>query len=256
MEIEKPTTDLLPNVILNTFSNYPAQTDESARCDLMRKQWGVLLNYESLREGIRPANTFGAKEWVEHFGMYVGAEPPIPQEMHRALKQPCPFSSDGKTVEETHTITLIPNGLTLKILGEIVKAKCPKMGEESGYKFILSDLLTLGNSGKPYWMLMPKMILKGSRKMNFADQQRLVDLMGSGKYHAPSAIEAAASLLAEHARLGLCLFDEEQLTYTHCQDSYLGRQVIVGGFTPAGLCVNYHSYESSAAIGIAPVRRF
>lgn len=146
---------------------------------------------------------------------------------------------------------------TLKELGMLVKEKFPEMGDLSGYRCIWENAYGYGNESESYWILIRKDVLKESRGMNFSDQQELVEKKGQGKYQAPHAIEAAASLFMEyaHSKTRLLSDGEEEATFTNCLENYKGHQIQVGSYEPAGFHVEVNFCEENCFNGIAPVRR-
>ena len=68
-----------------------------------------------------------------------GVEPPLPPDIHQILASPCPIWP-GKTIQETHMLTLIPatvnnQPFTLKTLGELIKQ--PKTGPATQFKYFI-----------------------------------------------------------------------------------------------------------------------
>ena len=68
---------------------------------------------------------FGARDWIRYYGE-VEESPPLPPHIFKILMSSCLYW-EGKRVEETHLLTLIPetvNGapLTLNTLRELIKS--------------------------------------------------------------------------------------------------------------------------------------
>jgi hypothetical protein len=209
------------------------------------------------------AIAFGAAQWKEFMGADIGVEPPLPVEIRDILAEACPFSTDGKTVAETHLLMLIPetiNGesLNLNTLGKLFKAKFPAVGDDTGYRWIWDEIQkTAKNHGKSRWVLMTRDVIEGSRWKTFAEQRGLVAENGHNKYEVPSILEATACILLEYARsMGRTRLygDESSLTYTRCQENISGYQLLVGGFASAGLTVS-SDYFVLVSIGVAALRK-
>jgi hypothetical protein len=210
------------------------------------------------------AIAFGAAEWKEFMGADIGVEPPLPAVIGHILAEACPFSTDGKTVAETHLLMLIPetiNGepLNLNTLGKLFKAKFPTVGDDTGYGHIGPEILaTVKNHGKSRWVLMTRDVIEGSRNKAFAEQQALVAKKGHNKYEVPALLDATACILLEYARsMGQTrLYSDEPWTYTRCQENIDGYELIVGGFASAGLCVDSRNCFDRDNLGVAATRKF
>jgi hypothetical protein len=216
-----------------------------------------------------PAIAFGGAQWKEFMGADIGVEPPLPANIGDILAEPCLFSTDGKTVSETHLLMLIPetiNGepLNLNTLGKLFKKKFPTVGNDTGYGDILGLIqIAAENHGKSRWVLMTRDVIEGSRWKSRREHRALVAEKGQNLYEVPVALDAAACILLEYARSKgqTRLYGDRPWTYTRCQDNpeYF-RQLIVGGFsagrdwTPAGLWVNSDEGSSHSDIGVAAMR--
>ena len=191
---------------------------------------------------------FGPADWARYFGD-VGRVPPLPQEIGCILALPCPFWV-GKTIGETHLLTLIPatvggKRLTLDLLGELIQ-RPQGGGQKMLYEYYDADVKKEHGAkgvGSPYWLLMTKDVLPGSRNQTYAAQQALVarHAQASGRpYQLPCALEAAISVLMYHAKHGERLYTDNPWTFTRCQELVIGNYpVVVGGFGSAGLAVSF-----------------
>jgi hypothetical protein len=76
-------------------------------------------------------------------------------------------------------------------------------------------------------------------------------------YEIPTTPQAITCILAEYFRSKTRLFSDNPLTYTRCQEKVQGYHLVVGGFAPAGLDVDYHyriyDYDD---VGVAALRKF
>jgi hypothetical protein len=222
-----------------------------------------------------PQAAFGAKQWKEVMGVDVGAEPPLPPDIYAMLADRCPFANNGKRVEETHILMLIPqtiNGLPLNLqtFGELFKSKFPDVGNETGYRFVWHPILqNCLNQERSRWVLMTRDVLHSSRAKSYFKQKTLVENLGQKKYEIPSALEAVVCILMEFARGRgqpggqLRLLGNDPWTYTRCQDFVMGYRVIVSGFAPAslpgslpgGLVVQGEDGYNIARFGVAALRK-
>jgi hypothetical protein len=107
---------------------------------------------------------------------------------------------------------------------------------------------------------MTKDVLPDSRSKNYADQCKLVDTyLRKTKlpYAVPHALEAATSLFLEYVQSSVHLYSRAPWTYTSCQETVDGYQVVVGGFAPAGLFVSRSvGYSGTEGVGVGLVRQF
>ena len=240
-------------------------TEEVARLDTQRAEEEALSS-----QSVTPPRVFGAREWGLYFGE-VGEEPFLPSDIDEILNGPCPFW-EGKAVKDTHLLVLIPSTVagkpfSLDLLGELVKR--PKgRGRSTKYRFYDGDIQTaLGarSPGGSYWVLMTCDVLEGSRGKRYAVQRALIAAHARETglpYVLPSALEAATAILLHYVRSGERLYSDAPWTYTRCQELINGEYpVIVGGFSPGGLAVNYFYYchdssRDSDTRGVASLRKF
>ena len=197
-----------------------------------------------------PAIAFGAKQWRQFFGD-VGVEPPLPPDIDKILKSPCPFWPH-KRVEETHVLTLIParvNGqpFCLDLLGDLLQH--PKTGHKTQYGYYgdaVKAQIGQESPGRSYWILMSRDVLDGTREKTYKDQCVFLNQKrGSLPYEPPGMLEAATAILMEHVQSGAYLFGREPLTFTRCKEridsvSVGSNQLGVGGFDPSGVLVSYY----------------
>jgi hypothetical protein len=218
---------------------------------------------------IVPAIAFGRELWAQYLGD-VGEEPPLPSDIEKILKSPCPFFV-GKRVEETHLLTLIPktvNGkpLTLNSLEKLVKN--PKQGHPTQYR-VYWDKIRKQYGSQPlqrsYWILMTSDVIPGSRNKSHEIQAKLLN-EGSQKaqvmYEVPQLLETATSILMEYFRTGKTLYSDSNGTFTRCQEMVSQsptKKLVVGGFAPGtrfitgGLCLIRHLLLDSQ--GLAGLRK-
>ncbi len=212
---------------------------------------------EKAVETLIPPQAFGKALWATHFGD-IGIEPPLPPNIHTILESPCPFWP-GKKIKETHLLTLIPatiNGapLTLNKLEELIQN--PQQGHKAEYRYYNRDIKNEHGTtpvNQAYWVLMSRDVIPESRRKSYADQQQLV--AQHPHYQVPQAIEAAVCILMEFVVSGVRLYGHRPLTYTRCEQSFQGYQLIVGGLDAVGLIV-YSAYVDNDYTGVGALRKF
>ena len=192
-------------------------------------------------------HVFGKEDWERYFGP-IGDVPSFPGELYEILQGPCPIW-EGKCVQDTHLLTLIPasvNGrpLTLDTLSELVE-RPQGGGHATKYKYYNDAVKKEYGSQSPpqaTWTLMTKDVIPNSLNKIYKDQQELVKDLSSQAglpYEIPKALDAAVSILMHHVKSGERLYTDSPWTYTRCQESVnKGRwPVAIGGFAAGGLYV-------------------
>ena len=199
---------------------------------------------------------FGAKAWKEYFGVTVGSEPSLPENIEAILNSTAPFTLDGETtpqrIRDNHLLVLIPakvNGesYSLTKLGELVKRYFPGNGNKEGYRDYADDVRKQFGGASPsksYWLLLTRSVLSGSRE-SYSDQKAMIQKYSRQGYDLPSGLEAATGILLHYARHRERLFGDNSRskTYTRCTDTELvvGKwPIVVGGFGASGLGVHSH----------------
>ncbi|MBF5058757.1 putative nucleotidyltransferase substrate binding domain-containing protein [Candidatus Neptunochlamydia vexilliferae] len=212
-----------------------------------------------------PPMAFGPKEWERYFGP-VGEVPPLPLNIEEILNSPCSIWS-GKKVKETHLLTLIPktvNGksLTLNALQALIE-KPLGGGHATKCRTYIAYVEELGDQGVLYshWLLMSHDVIPDSRNKKYNDQKSLVKALSQKSqkpYTLPKALEAAVTILMEHARSGKRLYSGSPLTYTRCQEKVNNNKwpAAIGGFAASGLCVPHFGWSDFPFLGVAAAREF
>ena len=106
---------------------------------------------------------------------------------------------------------------------------------------------------------MTKDVLPDSRSRSYTDQFKLVERLSEKAklpYQVPTTLEAAVTILLEHVQSGTRLYSDNPLTCTRCHENVAGRQMAVGGFSAAGLLVDYAHYCDGDCLGVACLRKF
>lgn len=223
---------------------------------------------------------FGEKMWKNYFGN-IGKVPSLPNNIGAILKSKCPFF-EGKTVQETHMLTLIPatlNGtsMTLERLGELMRDLDLKQGktgymvpaynEKANYTYCSEHAYTPFEAS--HWVLMTNNVPEETRNEIYKVQKEFV--AQHPNYHVPKLSEAAVAIFAEYVTTGIYRFGRKPWTYTRCQEDRsrhypnIVDKMIVGGYIPDGLCIDSgpddacgmaYDWRSSPNYGIAPLLKF
>ena len=212
-----------------------------------------------------PSPVFGARDWARYFGE-VGEEPFLPSDIGEILDSPCPFWP-GKAVKDSHLLVLIPatvdgDPFSLNLLGELVR-RPSSGGHPTGYQLyssIVQEAFGTQSPARSYWVLMTRDVLSGSRNATYTDQQALVTACAGEtglSYELPNALEAATVILSYYVCSGERLYSDVPWTYTRCQELVDDQSpVIVGGFTPEGIDVDYYLDVYFRHYGVAICRKF
>ncbi len=202
---------------------------------------------------------FGREKWKKYFG-YIGAEPPLPSNIAEILNSPCPYW-EGKTVAETHMLTLIPatlNGspFTLNLLGQIIQN--PQGGGHTA-KYYWEDTTVLKEiedvpNGAATWSLITKDVLPGSRRKTYAAQTALL----KSEYSTPKALELATAILMHQVQIGEKLYSVSPVTFSRCEEKVHNSEwrVDIGSFGASGLDVDHFDDDGNDFLGLAGSRKF
>jgi flagellar biosynthesis GTPase FlhF len=214
------------------------------------------------------ANAFGIEEWSSHLRCRVDQDMPLPNHVNEILDEPCPFWP-GRTVRETHLLTLIPatvdgKTFTLHTLAKVSGAVKASVEAEN----IMWERFGSKDSDGPYWLLITRGVIPQSMDLLYRHQEAMLTQHG---YDVPRSLETAISIMTHYARKRERLYEYE---YTRCQEMvaweggyYEGSyyeagnyQSLVGGFDlRSTLHVNSTNYTADKCTdprqGIAGCRR-
>jgi hypothetical protein len=270
MRPEYPKTEALS---LKSSPRAKLRTSEQA-CELLtvgsepprRKDLTVLKReIRALTQARILAEAFGAKEWAQYFGE-VGEEPCLPPDIAEILDSACPFWP-AKSVRDTHLLVLIPStvdgkAFTLDLLEALIQN--PRGRGHCTRYFLYNDEVQRSSgdvySSSAYWVLTTRGVLPGSRSKLYTDQQALVTACAREtglSYELPGALEAATVIFSYYVCGGERLYSDALWTYTRCQELLDDQSpVIVGGFKPEGIDVDYYLNVYFHDYGVATCRRF
>ena len=206
---------------------------------------------------------FGAEDWRRYYGN-VRKVPSLPPHIFKILMGLCPYW-EGKRVKETHFLTLIPESvndvpLTLNTFQECIKN--PQGGgdaaEYSFYPEGVKNELGKERMVAPYWALMTKNVLPGSRNKTFTEQEAI--LQADSRYGVPKALETTVVFLTHHVKKKVQFHLEERSIYTRCEEKVHDKvyRVIVGALGSAGLIINSYFYGDGNGgdhIGLRALRK-
>jgi hypothetical protein len=211
--------------------------------------------------------TLGEVEWKHYFGE-VEPAPDLPGDIDGILDSTCPFWP-SKKVRDTHLLVLVPAAVdkkpfTLNLLEELIQH--PKNGEQGtrcrDYTGTVKAQFGEESPGRPYWLLMTRDVLPGSRNKRYADQKKLVaDHARRTRlpYELPKTLEAATAILTYYVRSGERLYSAHPWTFTRCQELMRSRfgdhPATVGGFKSSNLVVGNYGHDSLNVIGVAGCRK-
>jgi len=246
-------------------SDFQRSSEDIGSLYLVSRNWTALLSSLEYTEPIKTMLigliAFNKLKWEEYIGD-VGEEPSLPADMHQILQSQC-LIWPGKTVAQTHILTLIPktvNGepLTLKLMDSLVKK--PKKGNKTKLK----DSYFSGHDKtvvkKSHWVLMTKDVIPDSRNKSYSDQKQLAQTYNKHgiEYEVPKLLDAAMSVFMEYMQTGERLLPDNPLTYTRCQEQESSNkyQMLVGGFSFSGLVLYYRYYDGSYYFGLCVSRKF
>lgn len=202
--------------------------------------------------------SFGESEWNALCGE-VDPAPLLPHDFSVIWNGECPIYP-GKKRSEIQMLVYIPAAVdgkpfTLKKLGMIAKRFFPRT--EKGYRSISPDVVgALGDKSiKSCWVLMTKEPLPESIGKSNAEQQEIVAKVAEKSlgYEVTGTLEASTCILTQF------FLDSKTRLFTdyhiRCKEEVDFYRVMVGGFVPAGLAVNYISSRAYENIGVAALRK-
>ncbi len=199
----------------------------------------ITRNFERQKnfEDALPEIAFGKADWERHFGL-IGKDLILPFNIGEILKSPCPFW-EGKLIEETHALALIPstiNGrpLTLNVLHELMKD--PKLDQPTQiFDFAENARNEFGDIPvkTPHWILITKDIIPKSRHIK--SKQRLTLLENYEDYKIPTLLEIVTAMLVHYVSTGEKIYP---VHYSMCEEKVEdGWHVAVGHFIQDGMSV-------------------
>ncbi|MBF8263707.1 MAG: hypothetical protein HW387_1372 [Parachlamydiales bacterium] len=211
--------------------------------------------------------------------------PPLPANIFQILNSRCPIYGDlvkaeGKRfrtfvqVKDTHFLALILEGfgnlnrLERDILIPYGRQKYP--GGENPLQFrCFWETARQEHANVPFpdthWVLMTKDVLPGSRNKPWNEQLALVNALRQKDfvdYEIPTLQQGVAAITTDMVATGERRYPVGDklkglvYTYTRVQETTHDWHLIVGGFAPSGVRVNFSCDYGSGSIGVAALRKF
>jgi hypothetical protein len=180
--------------------------------------------------------SFGANEWKVHFGLDVES-PEIPQHILSALEEPCP-NWPRKKKKETHLLCLAPAISTLE-----------KLNHSPDLKEDLDDYKATSPKPGPYWFLMTKEIIPGT-KYSFELQKKLLSPQG---YDAPYLTEVAVASFAAQLMGKFKIFHGEgnhTLCYETSDELFNSGHIAVGSDSHFEVTICSHGSFTNGIAGV------
>ena len=178
---------------------------------------------------------FGKEAWKDYYNLEVEEEaPPLPKKIYqitRSLRR----SLEEKKEELPCTAILMPKGLTLNKLRELMKN--PVKGNSTKFRYIWNGIIhKFGDEQvkKSYWFVITNDVIEESRNKNYVDQTALVRQKTRSECELPKLLEVLACCAMHHVSSGKYLFRRDSWTYTGCQEQVNGITLVVGGFASGG----------------------
>lgn len=188
----------------------------------------------------RESMTIGSKQWdnflplLDRTGINT-QEPPLPEEIDEILKSDCPFFQ-GKKIFETHKLVLIPGGMSIRKIGNLMAHLRGGEHETVFNNWQGTHLRMLRDLGDvlveaPYWVLITNEIVPGSLGMTYPVQRMLYEKFG---YEITSMLEATIHVTMNHKCSGekaKCPLPSNPHAYTHCKEMIRDMRWVIGDFS-------------------------
>ena len=164
--------------------------------------------------------------------------PEIPQHILRALEESC-LNWPGKLKKETHILCLAPDMITLGKLNNVPNLKSQ-----------LGDYKATSPKSDPYWFLMTKEPIPGTKYLTFDEQKKVISQRG---YDAPYLTEAAVATFAAKLVGKFKMFPSEG-NYTKCYETsdelFNERHIAVGSESHFEITVYTNDYFANGIAGV------
>jgi hypothetical protein len=181
--------------------------------------------------------------------------PPYPQALKDFLAGDCEIWP-GKKRSATHIVVPLfpqvdldgrPAASTLQSLDQLDKGS-----GGPGFVYIWDNTPNnIPAEEEFHYAVMTVDVIPGTRYKTFAEQLRLLP----AGYEAPGVFDVSRALLWTNRRCGRRCLSDNPRTFTHCKETIDGYQLIIGNFSPYGVSIHGHFYESDY-IGLVGWRKF
>lgn len=215
------------------------------------KNWKVIADDKVLRDRIRPAQAFGAKEWQDYIGVDAGTEPPLPRCAYKDLDDNgglLTFIPEKVRVTKKNGVVEEVPLDSLEIVGNLVKN--PKKGNKTGYD-PTSWAEAIKNKIKPeksHWVWIKKEFIGGN--LSYYEQQDLAKELGE---KISGLMDTAISVFMHNYVRGQKL---DFMWKTVRVNEMIDNVRLYIGYRPSGPLVNYYFDNShNYGVGIALARK-
>jgi len=228
-------------LVLEIFSYIKS---ELATCALVSRQWKELAYDTSLY----PEGVFDKKQWKKFIGN-PGKQPHLSLEIHKYYDK------------EKHLLTFIPKtvdgkALTMNSIGDLVSNS--KLEHATKYDFVWDNIRKEHGekpNAKEHWLLLRKDVFPESRNKCYTTQQKIVAAHG---LEVPELLGTIVSVFMRYVSKGERVYKIEEKnalsTFTRVKGKIDGYQIVVGGFSAAGLNVDSRFYDVGH-FGVAGARK-
>jgi GTPase SAR1 family protein len=199
-----------------------------------------------------PDIAFGKAKWNKYFPEIQVDDVPLPPNIEEILSAPSVFWPN-KTVRETHLLVLVPKGLSLNALGELIKT--PKGGgyrtEYHNYAHNVKRKLGTQTCDS-HWVLMTKDVIPNSLSRTYRAQQDLIQQHAKKSeipYDFPTALDVTTAILMHYIETKELLKLGPEWTYTLCQEKVGWLPVTIGGFNGSGVDITSGGIDNRGVLG-------
>ncbi len=251
-------SEVFPNEVFLEITKYADFDTSKILLSVSKVMNNVISSQNEARRKLVNGMAFGKEEWLKFYDLDIGKEPLLPRDIVEILNSPC-HMDPTRSLRDTHILTLIPKGLTIKSFGEHAKKYfLASIVYNCAYQPI-HDALETPND-KSYWVLMSKNVLNGSKGHSFKKQQEMVFKLSQNtnvNCEFPIALEAAVSILTHQIRSEELLFSGYLGSHICCLEEFSNYQLVFGGlgFAQPSLFVRNYNYDYEF-IGVAVLRKF
>lgn len=271
IEIEKRedfTSRLPDEMIFEIFSFLGLEG--LVKCTLVSRKWNQISRKAIAKikvDSLVPSRAFGKEKWEDFLGK-VGKVRSLPRNIHLMLASPCPFW-EGKKVEETHVLILIPSMVAERSLTPNWLNRLTERSKNS--KNLLPDLLfpaeykkQFGDTPieKSYWVLMTRDPLPKDKEGNtvgVTQEYETFKIQQEG-YFFPRPIEAVICKIMERRLNGRSLLNGKyppDQGFTPCEPEGFKEPIFVDMSNRSGVEIIGLSElrRREEEIGVAVLRR-
>ena len=232
-------------IVSKIFSSIPRELARWALVSRSWKEWAYEKSFDIREE----EEICDEKQWKKYIGD-PGIQPHLPLTLLKNYDK------------NTHLLTFIPvtiDGQPLTMRSIEILVRNPKNGgHATKYRHIWDEIMPIyGDTPNPkaHWLLLKKDLFEGTRGKAYVVQEGIVEDHGMEVSELLGTIE---SVFMRFVSKGECVYKagegDEWASYTRVKENIGEYQLVVGGFSAAGLDVYYYRYDS-AYVGAAGARK-